>query len=45
MASSDPMETLHNFVNDKYSYRTLQMLIEMLDVKDALEKDARGDSK
>lgn len=45
MASSDPMETLHNFMNDKYTYIELQAMIEMLDVKSAIESDRDGDNK
>ena len=39
MASSDPLETLHNINTGRYSIRTILELIEFLDVKETVEEN------
>lgn len=41
LASSDPVETLHNFRTGRYSIITLLDMLEILDVKETLTEDAR----
>lgn len=45
IASSDPLETLHNIRNGKYSYKTLDMLMEIFDAKDTIEENALANRK
>lgn len=40
MASSDPLETLHNINTGRYSYKTLEELVEYLDVRDTINENA-----
>lgn len=45
MASSDPLETLHNIRIGKYSYKTLEELAEFLDVRDTINENAAEAAK
>lgn len=45
MASNDPLETLHNINTGRYSYKTLEELMEFLDVKDTIIENAAEESK
>ena len=45
IASSDPLNTLHNIRNGKYSYKTLDMLMEIFDAKDTIEENALANRK
>lgn len=41
MSTPNPLETLHNIRNDKYSVNTILQYVEMLDVKDTMREDAQ----
>lgn len=45
LASSDPLETLHNIRNERYSYTTLDKLMEIFDARDTIEENALANRK
>jgi len=40
MESKNPIDTLHNLRNDKYSIITFFDMLEMLDIRNTLEEDS-----